>query len=166
MKSVTIDDVMDWNPCQPNTDEDPTGPYSRAYIAGLFDGRESLSLWDILNLDIPPGDIMWAVLRNTFFSERQLYQMACIFSTRALIGERKAGREPDSNVNTADRNLADAARIARVAAWNAAWDATYAAGSITGDVGGDAVYAARDAERKNQLIIVRIAAGMKYLIWI
>lgn len=72
--------------------------------------------------------------------DRILYEAACVFATRALMRERKAGREPDKRSWAAikvkrawlkgeatDAELAAAWAAARAAALDAAWDAAGAA---------------------------------------
>lgn len=49
---LTVDEVWDFSPC-------PDYPYER--IVELFNGRETLSLREIADLDIPLGDRMWVL---------------------------------------------------------------------------------------------------------
>jgi len=73
VKTVTLKDVMNWNPC-----------YIEERIKELFAGRETLSAIEILDLDIPAEDRVWALLHNEFFSERELQELACDFAESTL----------------------------------------------------------------------------------
>ena len=53
MLAVTVDQIMAWGPCD---------DYPRERVEELFAGRESLSAMEILELDIPCEDILWAAL--------------------------------------------------------------------------------------------------------
>jgi hypothetical protein len=54
MKRYTVDAIMALNPCD---------RYPRERIVELWDGRESLSLREILALDIPAQDRVWVALQ-------------------------------------------------------------------------------------------------------
>jgi hypothetical protein len=86
MKTVTIEQVMGWDPCE---------EYTREKVEELFAGREVLTARDIVDLDISNEDKMWALLHNEFLSDRQMHLFACEVAEKALVTEREAGREPD-----------------------------------------------------------------------
>ena len=75
MKTVTIDQVMRWRPCS---------DYPQKRINSLFAGRESLSLEDIVALDISTEDKLWALLREDFIPARELHLLACDFAEKVL----------------------------------------------------------------------------------
>ena len=138
MKSVTIDQVMSWNPCNP--------PYTREYVTKLFGRRKTLTALQILDLKIPVGDRLWAVLRPELIDDRTLRLFACDCAERALKRDRKIGREPD-------KRLWDAIKVARKFAYGKATKEKLAAARAAGVAwaAGAAWAAARDAERKWQL---------------
>ena len=86
MRSVTVDDVMSWEPC---------GPYTTERVTSLFAGRARVTALDVCAMDIPVKDILWAVLRKNMVEERVLHLFACWCAEQALIAEREAGREPE-----------------------------------------------------------------------
>ena len=151
MNSVTVDQVLSWNPCL---------RYNRERVTELFAGRETLTVLDILALDIPPADRMWAVLRKEFFSDERLHNLTCDFAehvihlcgddlrTQAAIDAKRAwlrGETSDDELTAAfDAARAAASAAARAAAWAAAWDA--------------ASDAAWDAEQKWQLERIAVVA--------
>ena len=153
MNTVTIDDVMAWNPCE---------QYNRTRITRLFRGREQLGVLDILALRIPADDRFWAVLHEELIPAPVLHEFGCQFAERALDRVERDGGVVDpcsrAAIETKRRWLRgeasdeelytawDGARnAAREPAWNAAWSAAWSA----------AWFAARDAERRAQLAIVR-----------
>jgi len=87
MNSVTVDQIVSFGPCDP--------PYTRDYVTELFAGRETVTALDILDMDIPAIDKLWAVLRPELIPELDLHELACRFAEVALEAEVKAGREPD-----------------------------------------------------------------------
>ena len=86
MKSVTVDDVMSWEPCEPHT---------RERVTSLFAGRARVTALDVCAMDIPTDHILWAVLREDMIEGRVLHLFACWCAEQALQAERDAGREPD-----------------------------------------------------------------------
>ena len=83
---VTIKQVLSWEPCE---------EYTRKRIEELFAGRETVTAPDILSMDIPARDRLWAVLREELVPANTLHEFACQCAEAALMRERKAGREPD-----------------------------------------------------------------------
>jgi len=70
---VTMEQVMAWKPC-----------YSNEEIEKLFAGRESLSWEDVVALDIPTEDKLWALLHEEFIPARDLHLLACDFAEKVL----------------------------------------------------------------------------------
>jgi hypothetical protein len=81
MKSVTVNDVMSWEPCYI---EDFGEDKARMMITDLFAGRETLTVIDMLRLDIPAQDRLWAVLREDCVDDRTLRLFACDCAERVL----------------------------------------------------------------------------------
>lgn len=75
MKTCTVVDVLSWGPCPDYTPE---------VVADLFAGRESLSVAEILDLDIPSDDRLWAVLRPEMLPEETLGELTCRFAEDVL----------------------------------------------------------------------------------
>ena len=73
MSTVTIDDVMDWDPCD---------AYDRKRVTRLFRGREQLGVLDILRLRIPADDRFWAVLHEELIPAPVMHEFACQFAER------------------------------------------------------------------------------------
>lgn len=63
--------------------------------------RGSLTVWEILHLEIPVKDRLWAVLREDVLPVAVLHELACRYAERVLYKERAAGREPDPRSWTA-----------------------------------------------------------------
>ena len=123
MNSVTIEQALDWNPC---------AGYNRERITGLFAGRENLTILDILALDIPAADRLWAVLRNEFFTDEQLHTLACDFAEHVvhLCGDDP---RPQAAIDAKRAWLrGEISAAAWAAASAAAWDAAWAAGRAAG----------------------------------
>lgn len=127
MRSVTIDQVMEWGPCE---------AYSRERLVELAAGRDRLTAADIADLHIPVEDRLWAVLHEELIPNAQLRLLACQFAETALIAARDRGRNPDPRSWAAievgrrhalgvatNEELAAAWAAARAAARDAAWDA-------------------------------------------
>ena len=129
MKTVTIDQVMRWRPCS---------DYPQKRINSLFAGRESLSLEDIVALDISTEDKLWALLREDFIPARELHLLACDFAEKVLhltddprCAEAIRVKRLWVDGKATYEELAAARDAARDAAWAAAraaaWDAARAA---------------------------------------
>ena len=65
---VTVDQVMSWEPCE---------EYTRERVEELFAGRESLSALEIMKLDIPAKDMLWAVLCEELVPAETLHEFGC-----------------------------------------------------------------------------------------
>ena len=150
MKAVTVDQVLSWEPCK---------EYTRQRVENLFAGRETINVYDVLEMDISTADKLWAVLREDFITAEILHEFACRVAEKTLLNERKAGREPDErswkaievkrkwlkgeatdSELKAARAAAGAARVVGAVAWaarsawvagaaGAAWAAAAAAGA-------------------------------------
>jgi hypothetical protein len=123
--SVSVDDVMRYEPCP---------PYPRERVERLFaphGGRATLA--EALALPIPSRDRYWLATRSgLYLSDSQLRLVACAVAESSLLRERAAGREPDARswaVIEAGRahargEIDDAGlAAAREAAWAAAREA-------------------------------------------
>jgi hypothetical protein len=159
MMSVTIDQVLAWEPC-----------YAHEEIVALFAGREQMTALEILDLDIPTRDRIWAVLHPELIDVIDLHGLACDFAERSMLSERKACREPDPRLWAAidakrrwlageatDAELAAAREAAREAARVAARVAARAAEEAAARAAWAAAWeaAAGEAERTWQLARIR-----------
>ena len=152
MRSVTVDDVMSWEPCD---------PYTTERVKSLFAGRARVTALDVCAMDIPVKDVLWAVLREDMIEGRMLHLFACWCAEQTLQAEREAGREPDSTswaaIEVKHRWVDGAASddelaVARADAWKnvartVAWSATLesaqaAAGGAARDASWFAAWAA------------------------
>jgi hypothetical protein len=84
MRYRTVNQIMSAGPCI---------DYPRARVEGLFAGRSRISNHAVAKLDIPAADRLWALLVYMTPQEQRLF--ACDCAERALLLERKDGREPD-----------------------------------------------------------------------
>ena len=128
MKSVTLEEILNWNLC-----------YSKGKIRCIANGRNSMTAMEIAELDIPIEDRLYILLREHFFADSDLRMLAAAFAELVLpIFEREhPGDNRPRNAIKATRLYAlgeiddaarDAARAAaRAAAWTAAWAAAWAA---------------------------------------
>lgn len=86
-KRVTIEDVLELNPCC---------CYSRNRLRQLFGRRKYLTLEDLDKMEIPVSHKLWLLLREDFIPAKELHLLACKFAERALRRERKSGCEPNA----------------------------------------------------------------------
>jgi hypothetical protein len=166
--TATIQDLIGWKPCS---------GYSEARIHELANGRESFTALDVLDLDIPWLDKLWAVLRPELIDDRTLRLSACAFArftplrdgrttwdlltdqrlrTAIEVSERFAiGEATQDELDAARAAAWDAARdaawdAARDAAWDAAWAAAWdAARAAAWDAARDAARAAARAAARD-----------------
>lgn len=128
VKSVTVDDVMSWGPCE---------KYSCEYVTELFAGRESVTALDILDMDIWDMDKLKAVLRPEFIKDKVLLLLACEFVERTLYLFNEAypnsGRQPQKTMRIVRQWMAGRASQDQLTQAVAdAWDtAQYAACSLS-----------------------------------
>ena len=152
MKTWTVEEMMEERPC-----------YTVKRVRKLWNGRESLSLLDICNLDIPTVDILWAATLKSSMTSYNLYERwlmdkvvdPCVAKHCLHCGISKVEQWAQGWISGKDRSGAAAtaaaeaaraaARAARDAAWAAAWAAAEAAMAAAGDAAWDAAWAAARA---------------------
>jgi ribosomal protein L12E/L44/L45/RPP1/RPP2 len=86
MKRVTVDEVMSWEPCE---------KYTRTRVTELFAGRKTVSAMNVLGMDIPADDKLWAVLHPEMIPEPALHEFACRVAHACLTARRKEGHKID-----------------------------------------------------------------------
>jgi hypothetical protein len=126
MLTVTIENVMSWNPC---------ARYDRDEIMKLFSDKIELSALDIIALDIPTEDKFWAILRPELIPENTLHELACDYAEYSLpIWEKKYPDDkwPRLAIEAKRKWLKkeitdDELSAAESAAWSAAWSAARSA---------------------------------------
>ena len=147
MMSVTIDTVLRWQPCDP--------PYTREYVTSLFAGRKMITALDVLDMDIPHEDKLWAVLREDMIREHGLQELACRFveDVLPLYEQQFPGDDRPRRAIEVKRLWlrGEATNEELVAAWTAAAWAVRAAA----DVADVAWAAATEAAWEKQVEIVR-----------
>jgi len=124
MREVTVDDVMAKKPCN---------EYPREQVEALWGSRESLTLTEVLDLDIPAKDRVWAVTRFLSKEEKRYFARWCALQVIHLWNCPDVVKQ---YLETGDEGLRDAAHAAalnathaaalnaaRSAAWNAVRDA-------------------------------------------
>ena len=122
MKKYTVDDVLNLGPCK---------GYTRKYVLQLFAGRDTITLIDATEMDIPHDDIVW--FSSNVFGSRQRVIFACKCAEDAGMSAWAAwdaawdARDAVRAARYAAWAARDAARAARAAARAAAWDAVRAA---------------------------------------
>lgn len=151
-KPLTVLDIMQMRPC-----------YGHDRVKELWAGRESLTPLEILNLNIPIADRLWAVMHHDVIGRRTCRILACDFASHVLpIFERDVPGDmrPRRAIETALRYLAGDATKAELAA--AGYAAGDAAGAAAAHAAGDAAWdAAGDAECEWQLSRVRELLAIK-----
>jgi hypothetical protein len=146
---ITVDQIMELEPCP---------DYTRTRVEGLWGDNESLSLCQILGLDIPIDDRFWAVTQLMPEREARLFAADCAESVLHLFEAQYPDDQRPRLAIEAARKYANgeidyAARdAARAAAWDAARDAARAAAWAA------ARAAARDAARAAAWAAARDAA--------
>lgn len=73
MKTVTIEQFMTFNPC-----------YDEKRIKRIAGRKKNWTALDVLVLDIPAQDKLWAVLREEFIDAPILHDFACLCAEEAL----------------------------------------------------------------------------------
>jgi hypothetical protein len=138
--------------------------YDAERIAKLYAGRESLTALDILTLDIPAEDRIWAVTQEGVCPDPILWTFACDCTERALPNYERVYPDDDrprQAVNARRRWLIGkcsgeelrAAADAADAAYSAAADAAYSAAAAS-----NSVYRAADSAADAACIAAYIAA--------
>ena len=128
MNAVTIEQVIAWQPCGVNDDDDGVN-YTPQQIERLFAGRDTVTAEDIAALPIPKEDIIWALLHEEIVTEREMHLMACDFaeSVVSLCGDDPRPQAAIDakrlwiNGEISDSELAEARDAARAEARDAAW---------------------------------------------
>jgi hypothetical protein len=142
MEKITIDRIMDLNPCS---------TYTRERVTALFDGRDAVSCADILDFDIPAEDRVWAVVRLVPKRTAHEFAISCAEAVvhltddprpQVAIDAAKAYLKGEISIDGL-RDAADAVAWATRAATDAAW-ATRAAADAAWATRA-AAYAATDA---------------------
>jgi hypothetical protein len=159
MKKVTIEDIMNWEPCR---------RYPRERIKKLMGRKKYVTLDDIWKTKLDnKADYLWLVFREEFISDSNLHKIAIYAAELALpIFEE---RHPDDKRprqaieakkkwlrgKISDKELKDASDAAwatsyaaRAAAWAASYNASYAAR----DAARDAIWVAADNNIYNKII--------------
>jgi len=138
MKSVTIEQVIAWEPCGIDGDDDGEN-YTPQQIRRLFCGRHALTARDIVTLDIPRDDVVWALLHNEFLTDKQMHLLACDFAesvvhlcddvaiAQAAIDAKRSWVRGEISSDELAAARAAASVAARASAWGTAWAAARAA---------------------------------------
>jgi predicted nucleic acid-binding Zn-ribbon protein len=156
MKSLTVEQIMNFKPC-----------YSRAEVEAVFNGRESLTLAEILAADIPPEDRIWVLTRPGVMTPEQVKTFCdktadravrnhCLncgikaveeWAARWLSGEDRTAGAADSAAYSAAMAADSAARAADSAAMAAdsAARAANSAAMATWEAAWEAAYSAADS---------------------
>ena len=115
MTTFTIEDILELDPCE---------EYTREKLEELWEGKESLTLREILELTIPIDDRNWVMPRLVPTEIVIKWAHLCAHEAKKHATTANAAR---SATNAAE--YADAARYAAAgsAAWYAAWYAANAA---------------------------------------
>jgi hypothetical protein len=183
MGSVTVDQVLSWHPCS---------EYTRERVTELFAGHDTVTVADILNMDIPPQDKLWAALHREFFTDERLHNLACDFAEhvvhlcgddprpQAAIDAKRAwlrGEITDEELTAARDAAWDASWVAAGAAtWNVTWASAgttaSAAASATASAAASAAawvaaWAAREAakEARDAALAISITALVTEAEW-
>ena len=125
MKTMTVQDIMCLRPC---------AAYPESRVRELWGDRESLSLVEILRLDIPAEDRIWVLTRDGVCDRAVLRRWADAIADRAVQAHCLTCGVPeveawarcwlDGTARTYAAYAADAADAAADAAWAAAWVAS------------------------------------------
>jgi hypothetical protein len=139
MKRITPQKIISWGCC-----------YSRERVMEVFAGRKSMTPLQILDLNIPAVDRLWAVLREEIIPAPYLRWLACHWAEQKLLHEQAAGREPDPRswaaIDVARRYAQGKATDEElVTAWFAADAAARSAFSASAPAARSAAAAARSA---------------------
>jgi hypothetical protein len=143
MKRYTINDMLDWHPCE---------RYTKESLKDLMGRKKSVSLIEILTCDISDNDAIWAACRAMDDRARRHFACDCAESVLHLAPDPRSteavrvarlfadGKATDEELAAArDAAWAAARDAARDAAWAAARDAAWAA---AWDAARDAAWAA------------------------
>ena len=156
MKTLTVSDIMALNPC---------GRYPESRVRELWGERESLTLVEILSLDIPPEDRLWVLTRNGVLPDGTLRQFANTTADRAVRNHCLTCGVPV--VEAWARNWIDGTNRTTYAAAYAAADASawvaYAADAAADAAAYAASNAAADAAAKSDMFKTIINYGIEII---
>jgi len=145
MRTWTIDEMLAERPCP---------QYDRARITELWAGRETLSVLDTLDLDIPPADKVWVACRPGAISAQIRTAWSLQTATRAVTDHARACGVPAVEawarawLSGADRTAAAAREAAREAAEAGAWAARAAEAGAWAALAAAAEAEERERERQ------------------
>lgn len=127
MKRLSVDDVMEMGPCR---------SYSERRVRELFGDSETLSLIEVLGLDIPAEDRLWVMFQNGVIEDDVLQRFANVIADRAVRNHAltyeptrewaEAWLSGEDRSKEAARAAIERAAVEAWAAW-AAWAAVVAA---------------------------------------
>jgi hypothetical protein len=137
MKTVDIETLLSWKPCD---------RYTRESIGQIANGKKRMTALEILNLDIPIDDRFWVLLRPHFMSGKNLRLFAadCAEHVLHLFEEKNPDDKRPRLAILAARHYANG-KIKRPELKSAGAAAGDAAGAAAGDAAGDAARAAAGA---------------------
>ena len=134
MKKVTIEEFMAFKPC-----------YSKEKILEIAQGKKEWTALEVLALDIPSQDKLWAVLHEEFIDEPILHEFACQCAETALeLIDKPDKRSIDAIAAKRAWLRGEIDDIQLVAAWRVASSAAY-----------DAATAAKNTAYATQLELLR-----------
>ena len=110
MKRITIDYILSLDPC-----------YNREELEELFRGRKWIAPRTVCK-EAKPEDALWLLLREDFFTEKQLRLLACDFAEHVQYVPKTAviawhARDARSAVRDVAEATGDAESVARHTAW-------------------------------------------------
>ena len=145
---ITVDNIMAAEPCE---------GYTRERVEALWDGRDALEPEEILALDIPREDIIWAMTKVVITDDRRRRLIACDITEEIALPIWEELSPHDWRLRTAVETSrryvhGEATDEDLRAAWDATWSAARSAASYAAsDAARSAAwyaawYAARDAD--------------------
>jgi len=139
MKTLTIDDVMAYEPC-----------YTRERVEKLFAGRTEITIREICAVDVPARDRVWLFTQDGVLDADMRDKWITMIVTRAITNHvlhcdiPEVERWAEKWLSGADRSSDAAHAAARVAA-DSAYAAYVAADSANAANAANAAYAAADS---------------------
>ena len=135
MKTFTIKDLQKYEPCEDYTPE---------RIAELFAGRESINMLDVLEMDIPPEDVVWIFSRDKLAATEHQQRQFALMCALSVLDLFEAARPGDNRVRecleTVERHLRG--------------EATDEELNAAGETAGETAWATRAAARELHLIFI------------
>lgn len=118
MKTVTVDQIASWGPC----DSDAT--HSKEKIKSIYGKRKKITIEDILKCNIPDEHKAWCIIRKEFFTEKQL-QKITIFCSKLILPliEKRYPEDnrPRKTIEAAKNYLKNPTIVNKKVAIQAAW---------------------------------------------